>query len=153
MAAYTNFLVGGTTGHPSKMRTPYLVESVVDFSVQNGEANDTFGCIQVPAETVCLGVWSEVLTVDTGLTTGTYDIGITGGDVDEWVDGAVTTSTGLKASVGDGTAGPVHVLFDTADTIDLLVLGTGTATAGIIRVAAMLLDVSGIRETATGDQG
>lgn len=158
MAIITEFLVGGTTGHPSYLspavRMPYTVESIVDFTSATIADGDIVQCIQVPAETVVLGAWLEVLTAVTGFTAPLFDVG-TGVDQDEWVANADPSTVGWKASVGEGTAGAVHAFFSAADTIDLDTTDTtsGTGTAGKVRVVALLLDVSTQRTTATGDQG
>jgi hypothetical protein len=38
MATYDKTGVGGTTGHPSNGRTPYLVENTIDISAINSAA-------------------------------------------------------------------------------------------------------------------
>ena len=38
MATYDVTGVGGTTGHPSNGRTPYLVENTIDVSTINGDS-------------------------------------------------------------------------------------------------------------------
>ena len=58
MATYNVTGVGGTTGHPSNGRTPYLVENTIDVSAVNGDSgsaqNDVLKCIDVPAETLIM---------------------------------------------------------------------------------------------------
>ena len=70
----------------------------------------------------------------------TLDLGITGGDVDTFVDGD-TNATGY--SVLTTTARPVIA---GADTLDVLVL-SAASSAGKIRIFAVLCDVSGVEET------
>ena len=66
MATYNVTGVGGTTGHPSNARTPYLVENTIDVSAVNGDSgsaqNDVLKCIDVPAETLIMAAGVEVLT-------------------------------------------------------------------------------------------
>jgi len=38
MATYNVTGVGGTTGHPSNGRTPYMVENTIDVSAVNGDS-------------------------------------------------------------------------------------------------------------------
>ena len=58
MATYDVTGVGGTTGHPSNGRTPYMVENTINIAAINGDSgtaqNDVIRCIDVPAETVVL---------------------------------------------------------------------------------------------------
>ena len=154
MATITAFLSGGTTGHPANKRTPYLVEGVVDFSLSTIADGDVIQVINVPAETLILAAGMEVLTAVAGMTTPSFDLGY-GTDQDEWASNVDVTATGYATPVGNGTAAHVAVLITTADTIDIDTTDTssGTATSGKIRVWAVLQDVSGIRESATGDQG
>ncbi len=133
----------------SNVKLPYLAEVVIDFSEAVTAklptalaASDVIEAILVPANTVILGCGAQVITVADS-TTLTMDIGITGGDVDEWVDGldgkatAGTYSTDLEVTPSWTTIGT------TADTIDVLFATlTGTLTTGKVRVYAWLLDVS-----------
>ncbi len=142
MATYDKTGVGGTTGHPSNGRTPYLVENTIDISAINDAAGtadgDVVQCLDVPAETLIMQAGVEVLTALSG--SATIDLGITGGDVDNFVDGD-TNATGY--SVLTATANIVNA---SADTLDALIAGAASS-AGKIRVWAVLCDVSGIDET------
>jgi len=142
MATYNVTGVGGTTGHPSNGRTPYLVENTIDVSAVNGDAGTTSGdvllAIDIPAETLIMEAGAEVLTALTSSVT--MDIGITGGDVDIYTDGD-TNATGYSTL----TATARHVAAS-ADTLDVLVLSAASA-AGKIRVWAIMCDVSGINES------
>ena len=142
MATYNVTGVGGTTGHPSNGRTPYLVENTIDVSAVNGDAGiDNGGILQsidIPAETLVMEAGVEVLTALS--SSATMDIGITGGDVDIYVDGD-TNATGY----GTLTATARH-LASSADTLDVLI-GGAASSAGKIRVWAVMCDVSGINES------
>ena len=142
MATYDKTGVGGTTGHPSNGRTPYLVENTIDISAINSAAGtadgDVVQCLDIPAETLIMQAGVEVLTALSGSVT--IDLGITGGDVDNFVDGD-TNATGY--SVLTATANQVIA---SADTLDALLAGAASS-AGKIRVWAVLCDVSGIDET------
>ena len=142
MATYNVTGVGGTTGHPSNTRTPYLVENTIDVSAVNSDAGTTSGdvllAIDIPAETLIMEAGAEVLTALTSSVT--MDIGITGGDVDRYVDGD-TNATGYSTLTATA-----RVVVASADTLDILT-GGANSTAGKVRVWAVLCDVSGIDES------
>ena len=142
MATYNVTGAGGTSGHPSNGRTPYLVENTIDISAINGDSgaaqNDVLQVLDIPAETIVMEAGVEVLTALSANVT--LDLGITGGDVDIFVDGD-TNATGFSAA----TATARHVAA-AADTLDLLVL-SAASSAGKVRVYAVMCDVSGIDET------
>jgi len=142
MATYNVTGAGGTTGHPSNGRTPYLVENTIDISAINGDSgaaqNDVLQVLDIPAETIVMEAGVEVLTALSANVT--LDLGITGGDVDIFVDGD-TNATGFSAA----TATARHVAA-AADTLDLLVL-SAASSAGKVRVYAVMCDISGIDET------
>ena len=142
MATYNVTGVGGTTGHPSNGRTPYLVENTIDVSAVNGDAGTTSGdvllALDIPAETLIMEAGAEVLTALTSSVT--MDIGITGGDVDRYVDGD-TNATGYSTLTATA-----RVVVASADTLDILT-GGANSTAGKVRVWAVLCDISGIDES------
>ena len=142
MATYNVTGVGGTTGHPSNGRTPYLVENTIDVAAINGDSgaaqNDVLRVLDLPAETLVMEAGIEVLTACSGSVT--LDLGITGGDVDIYTDGD-TNATGYSTL----TATARHVAA-AADTLDVLVL-SAASSAGKIRVWAIMCDVSGINES------
>ena len=142
MATYNVTGAGGTAGHPSNGRTPYLVENTIDVSAVNGDSgaaqNDVLQAMDIPAETVIMEAGIEVITACSSSVT--LDLGITGGDVDIYTDGD-TNATGYSAL----TATARHVAA-AADTLDVLVL-SAASSAGKIRVWAIMCDVSGINET------
>ena len=137
--------VGGT-GNPG--RKPYFVEVEIDLAAAataKGSAlaaTDVIECISVSAGTAILFAGTEVITAPAGGTAGTFDLGITGGDVDAFVDGGAITSAaaGTYAALAN-TAVPI--VASAADTIDMLLIGTTPDTSGVIRVYAMLVDVDG----------
>ena len=142
MATYNKTGAGGTTGHPSNGRTPYLVENTIDVSAVNGDSgaaqNDVLQAMDIPAETVIMEAGIEVITACSSSVT--LDLGITGGDVDIYTDGD-TNATGYSTL----TATARHVAA-AADTLDVLVL-SAASSAGKIRVWAIMCDVSGINES------
>ena len=142
MATYNVTGVGGTTGHPSNGRTPYMVENTIDVSAVNGDAGIDNGgilqCIDIPAETLIMHAGVEVLTALT--SSATIDVGVTGADPDRYVDGD-TNATGYSTLTATA-----RLIQASADTLDCLIAGAAAA-AGKIRVFAVLCDVSGINET------
>ena len=66
MATYDLTAAGGTTGHPSNGRTPYLVENTIDVSAINGDSgaaqNDVLRVLDIPAETLIMEAGIEVIT-------------------------------------------------------------------------------------------
>lgn len=152
MATITMTTAGVAGCHPSRnanVKVPYLVEVEIDLAdavTEKGSAlaqADVIQAISVPANTMILAGGAACKSVMTGTSTDlTLDIGITGGDVDNLVDGwdFDAATAGAYATVV-GVNEPVFIT--TADTIDILfVTQTGTVTGGVIRVFALLLDVS-----------
>jgi len=135
---------GGTTGHPSNGRVPYLVENTIDLSAIRADTGpdngDVLQVLDIPAETLIMEAGIEVITALS--SSATMDLGITGGDVDIYVDGD-TNATGY----GTLTATARHVAAS-ADTLDILI-GGADSSAGKIRVWAVMCDVSGVNETDT----
>ena len=142
MATYNVTGPGGTTGHPTRSRRPYLVENTIDISAINGDSgaaqNDVIQALDIPAETLIMEAGIEVLTALSSSVT--LDLGITGGDVDIYVDGD-TNATGYAALTGTAR----HIAAS-ADTLDVLVL-SAASSAGKIRVWAVMCDISGVDET------
>jgi len=136
-------VTGGTSGHPSTRRKPYWVENTVDLSLFDPVANDIVQILNVPAETFVINAGIEVLTASASGVT--LDLG-DGGDVDRFVDGLDSTSTGHGAQVAN--ASNVGHVYGSADTIDVKVLGA-TDNASKLRVWAIMCDVSGSDETAS----
>jgi hypothetical protein len=133
---------GGTTGHPANGRTPYLVENTIDVSAVNSSAGTTNGdilqALDIPAETLIMEAGIEVITALS--SSATMDLGITGGDVDRYVDGD-TNATGYATLTATA-----RVVVASADTLDILTAGADSS-AGKVRVWAVLCDVSGVDET------
>ena len=138
MATFDKTGVGGTTGHPSNGRTPYLVENTINIDTFNPASGDIIQALDIPAETLIMQAGIEVITALSSSVT--MDLGITGGDVDNFVDG---DGNGTGYSVLTATA---NLVVASADTLDVLT-GGAQSTVGLIRVWAVLCDVSGIDET------
>ena len=147
MATFTGFLIGSTAGHPSKVRTPYMVESVVNFEEQIAASGDVYQMIQVPAETLILHAGAEIVAAVTSGGSVDFDVD-TGVTANQWVAAYSTLTVGYMSIVDDTSTSPLQRI-TTADTIDLT-CNTSTATVGIIRVYAVLLDVSDVEEEWLG---
>ena len=153
MATYNVTGVGGTTGHPSNGRTPYLVENTIDISAVNSDSgtaeDDVLKCIDVPAETLVIGAGLEVLTACSSSVV--IDIGITGStvgfsDADAFIDAYDATSASYAGrDTQDNNTAPM-LTCKVADTIDALMAGAASGV-GKIRVWAILCDISGVDET------
>ena len=142
MATYDLTAAGGTTGHPSNGRTPYLVENTIDVSAINGDSgaaqNDVLRALDIPAETLIMEAGVEVITALSG--SATIDLGVTGADPDRYVDGD-TNATGFSTLTATA-----RQIVASADTLDALIAGAASSV-GKIRVFAVLCDVSGVDET------
>ena len=147
MATWDKTGVGGTTGHPSNGRAPYLVENTVDFSSFDPAAADIVQMIDVPIETLVMAAGLEVLTASSSSVT--MDLGITGttvghSDFDAFVDAYDATGTGHAPM--DATDSSAMLICKAAETIDIVTAGAQD-TAGKVRVWAVLCDISGVDET------
>ena len=133
---------GGTTGHPSNGRVPYLVENTIDLSAIRGDTGpdngDVLQVLDIPAETLIMEAGIDVITALS--SSATMSLGITGGDVDIYVSGADNSAAHKTL-----TATARHIA-SSADTLDILV-GGANSSAGKIRVWAVMCDISGIDET------
>ena len=132
---------GGTTGHPSNGRVPYLVENTIDLSAIRGDTGpdnaDVLQVLDIPAETLIMEAGIEVITALS--SSATMGLGITGVDVDIYVSG---DGNGTGYSTLTATARSVVA---SADTLDV-VIGGADSSAGKIRVWAVMCDVSGVDE-------
>jgi hypothetical protein len=148
MATYDKTGAGGTTGHPSNGRTPYLVENTIDIAAINDAAGTVNGdivqAIDLPAETLILFAGIEVLTACASSTT--LDLGITGttagfSDTNAYVAGYDATGASYAPILS-----VLKLQAKVAETLDVVVAGANTGV-GKIRVWAILCDISGIDES------
>ena len=135
---------GGTVNHPSRMPTPYVVTSPVWDTADGGTGGDVIQLIDVPADTMIVAGALEVLEAR-GNGQITMDIGITGGDVDCFLDGSACAagfSPFLEAAVG--ASGSNARMLTSADTIDALILDGGSTGESALRfrIHVVLADVS-----------
>ena len=147
---------GGTVGHPANVARPYVMTSKVHDTADGGTGGDVIQLIDVPADTMIVGGVLEVLEAR-GNTDITLDIGITGGDVDCFVDGSVLAAgftPFLEAAVG--ASGSSARVLTSADTIDALIIDGGSSgeSAARFRIHVVLADISvNPVETATVSTG
>ena len=122
----------------------YLMEVELDFSGQTALTTDTVVVFNVKAKQLLTGMLVEVVTAEGA--TATLDIGLTGGDVDKFIDGAnVNGAVGTVHKSGDGSTKEVIVAegghyFAAADNIDLLPLND--LDAAKVKVFALFADLS-----------
>lgn len=155
---YSTILPGGTSGMPAnKSGQAYVLETTVDFSnpdlvaLNSGSGvgqNDVLQLIQIPANTVVMGVFYEITTASSNLDD--FDIG-DGDDVDGWHDGVDVTSTGdayngvgtvptlVEAAPPTFTGYAVGRFYTSADTIDGKVITADNIVDGVITVKALCI--------------
>ena len=143
----SNGLNGGT--HPSRAirKEPYKIEVDVNLATATTTkgsalaASDVLEVIDVPAKTMVWAAGLEIVTPSDG--DFNIDIGITGTDVDAFVDGfdCDSNSTGDMTNL-PGAYQPQVVASN--DTIDVLLTSGGSAypTSGVWRAWAVMQDVS-----------
>ena len=140
---------------PESRRPAYMVEAVLDISkIDNYTCTngDVFQVLELPAGTFVIAAGAEVLTAFDG-TTPTVDIDFAAGD--DIVDGGDVTATGYLASGTNGAAntvgGTTYTDFvATTDTIDVLVAaGANDVSSGVLRVYAVVCDLTGVADLAT----
>ena len=147
---------GGTVGHPSRMPTPYVITSQVHDTADGGAGGDIIQLVDVPADTMIVAGALEVLEAR-GNSQITLDIGVTGGDVDCFVDGSACAAgftPFLEAAVG--ASGSNARILTSADTIDALILDGGSTGESALRfrIHVVLADISkNPTESATVSSG
>lgn len=140
---------GAPSGWAGAGRRPQFVEVMVDFAeatTAKGSAlaaSDVIEVINIPAGSCVFGAGMEVVSAMTGTSTDlTLDMGITGGDVDAWVDGFDYDGAAVGAMPAMAAGATIPLVFASADTIDILIASqTNTFTGGKIRVWAYILDL------------
>ena len=134
-----------------------LMRAYLDIAelIKNGytmAAADVFQVLEIEADSYVLMAGAEVVVAFDG-TTPTVDIDFAAGD--DIVDGADVSSVGRCASGTNGQADTIQVtasstfgaLISTTDTIDVtLNAGASDVTTGVLRVDAVVIDLSDRRE-------
>ena len=118
--------------------------SQVHDTADGGTGGDIIQLIDVPADTMIVAGALEVLEAR-GNSQITMDIGITGGDVDCFIDGS-TLSAGFEPflEAATGASGSNARILTSADTIDALIIDAGSTgeSAARFRVHVVLADIS-----------
>jgi len=152
---------------------PYLKSGLIEAEINlltasseltaqgDGElaAGDVITVFSLPAGTLIIAAGIEVTTLVTGSTALVLDLG-TGDDDDQFLDGSDGTnpfdigSSGSQKDVGTYSEPSASVtttlagmpkMLSAADTLDITVQGiTGTLSAGVVRVWALIADVDGL---------
>lgn len=151
MATVSMYKSGATHYSRTNAKVPYVAEwdiDLADVATEKGSAiaaSDVIEALYVPAGTYVHAAGFQVVEEMTGTSTdAALDMGITGGDVDKFVDGfdLDAAAVGAYTTPAAGTATTTDALFKTADTIDILVVAqTGTITGGKLRVWAIMTSV------------
>jgi hypothetical protein len=148
MTAFTDSLGfnKGTAAFPANVTEVSKFEVVLDFAAIVAArsaagatalaATDTLQVISLPAGSVVLTAGLQVISAETTNTTGTFDFGFTGGDVDVFTDGLACNALGY--GIAD-LANPAAVT--SADTIDIL-LNTAAPTDCVVKAFAIVANVS-----------
>jgi hypothetical protein len=144
MATYDATPNGGTSGHPAEVARPYVLTSKVWDTADGGAGGDVIQLLDIPADTMIVSGVLEVLEAR-GNAQITVDIGVTGGDVDAFIDGSVVAAgftPFLEAAVG--ASGANARVLTTADTIDALLIDGGSSGESALRfrVHVVLVDIS-----------
>lgn len=150
MATISNLNHDGTTFESRQgVNVPYVAEFTVDFAkalASKGSAlaaNDIIETIALPVGTAVMAAGLQCMVVDDA-TTLTLDLGITGGDPDEWVAAFDQAAAAAFAYAPQLDTVPIWTgNLSAVDTIDILLKTlTGTLTVGKVRVWAILVDLN-----------
>jgi hypothetical protein len=156
--ATVDLSIAARGNHP-RGRQPYMIQNEINFATAATSkgtalaAADIIKCLTVPAESVVLHAGFEVTAAHAGTSTDTaFDFGVTGGDVDNFVDGFDFDGASVGAYAPTPAAYAAVTVGGTADTIDLLLQAmTGTTTGGKIRCFATLMDISDAGDMAANE--
>ncbi len=150
MATWDGSASGGVPGHGGAVRDLVVLQREIDIAAAvtaKGTAlaqADVIQCLNIPANFTILGGTAQKTAAMTGTSTDlTFDIGITGVDVDAFVDGwdfdaaAVNSwATPLGVQIGTGAS-------TSARTVDILIVTqTGTLTGGKVNVIVWGVDLT-----------
>ena len=147
------------TGNTPRGRKPYYVQNSVNFATAASSkgtalaASDVIKAITVPANTLILHAGFEVTTAHAGTSTDTaFDFGVTGGDVDNFVDGFDFDGASVGAYAPTPAAYSPVIVGGTSDTIDIEIQAmTGTTTGGKLRLFAICMDIDDVGTMAADE--
>ena len=138
-------------GASMRGRQPFMHETSIDFgaaATSKGTALAAADIIQVmtiPANHAVLDAGMEVTTIHAGTSTDVaLDLGVTGVDPDAFVDGFIPDAKAVGVYSVSAGNGPISAAA-ADDTLDILIQAmTGTTTAGVLRVYALLMDMDAL---------
>jgi hypothetical protein len=126
---------------------PYVIEATLNFATAattKGSAlaaTDVIEVLDIPAESVVLSAGYEVTAAITGDVT--VDVGVTGIDADNFIDGATLANATAVGTYAQQAAAFQPIILASADTLDVLIATSTTAiSAGSIRVWAVVCSVA-----------
>jgi hypothetical protein len=126
---------------------PYVIEATLNFATAattKGSAlaaTDVIEVLDIPAESVVLSAGYEVTAAITGDVT--VDVGVTGIDADNFIDGATLAAATAVGTYAQQAAAFQPIILQSADTLDVLIATSTTAiSAGAIRVWAVVCSVA-----------
>ena len=146
-------IVGTKSPHDTTQRgyKPFILRNYIDTTLQTVATDDSIiQALNVPAGTLVLGAWINVITVEgTGATD--CNLGVTAVDANRWSDAAdLNAATGVIEEVLTFDA-PLY--FATADTIDLLSVSGGTALdSAQFEIMALCVQAGNVTIDAGGQQ-
>lgn len=137
----------GTTPARSLRNMPYVIEATLNFATATTTkgsalaATDVIEVLDIPAESVVLSAGYEVTAAITGDVT--VDVGVTGIDADNFIDGATLAAATAVGTYAQQAAAFQPIILASADTLDVLIATSTTAiSAGSIRVWAVVCSVA-----------
>jgi hypothetical protein len=126
---------------------PYVIEATLNFATATTTkgsalaATDVIEVLDIPAESVVLSAGYEVTAAITGDVT--VDVGVTGIDADNFIDGATLAAATAVGTYAQQAAAFQPIILQSADTLDVLIATSTTAiSAGSIRVWAVVCSVA-----------
>jgi hypothetical protein len=126
---------------------PYVIEATLNFATATTTkgsalaATDVIEVLDIPAESVVLSAGYEVTAAITGDVT--VDVGVTGIDADNFIDGATLAAATAVGTYAQQAAAFQPIILASADTLDVLIATSTTAiSAGSIRVWAVVCSVA-----------
>jgi hypothetical protein len=131
--------VGGTTGHPAgKGPTAKLLSAYVDFEANNELADAVVSCINIPINCCVEKAWIYVEVAES--TAGcTFDLGITGGTTDGFLNGVDATTVGAYWTSGCTYAAGVQ---SAAASVIALIPKVASAVYAKVWVYAEVVDLN-----------
>ena len=143
--------VGQGAAAPYSPPLALLFEKIVDFSVNPLAGSDTAQLFDLPAGILVIAASTKVLTAEGGVAT--FDLGLTGGNVDEYLDGVdANAAAGTVVMSGDAaTDEPIAFAnngkyLSAAETVSLL--ANNAMANAKIKFSIMALDLRGMLSEA-----